>query len=40
MDNKTWLIELEVAACLMAMILVAFTLMVGNNLWKTIAGKE
>ena len=39
MDNKTWLIEMAVAACLTAMALVAFTLMVGHNLWKNIAGK-
>jgi len=34
-----WLIELEVAACLAAMALVAFTLMVGYALWRYLAGR-
>jgi len=39
MDNKTWLIELEVTACLMGMALVAFALMIAQNLWVNIARK-
>jgi hypothetical protein len=39
MDHRTWLIELAVAACILAGAVVAFTLMVGNTLWKTMAGK-
>jgi uncharacterized membrane protein len=39
MNNKTWLIEVEVAACTMAGAIVAFTLMLGHTLWKSLAGK-
>ena len=39
MDNKTWLVEMEVAACLVAVAIVAFTLMLGNTLWKSASGK-
>jgi len=39
MDHKMWLIELEVAACLAAMALLAFTLMVGYALWRYLAGR-
>jgi hypothetical protein len=39
MNNKTWLIEVEVAACIMAGAIVAFTLMLGHTLWKSLAGK-
>jgi len=38
MDHKTWLVEAEFAACLVAVAIVAFTLMVGHSLWKTMAG--
>jgi hypothetical protein len=34
MDNKSWLIEVEVAVCLVGMSIVALTLMAGHNLWK------
>ena len=37
-ENKTWLIEVEVAACLVAVAMAAFTLMVGHTLWKSLAG--
>ena len=39
MDNKTWLVEMEVAVCFVAVAIVAFTLMLGNTLWKSVAGK-
>jgi hypothetical protein len=39
MEHRTWLIEVEVAACILAGAIVAFTLMVGHTLWKTVAGK-
>jgi hypothetical protein len=39
MENKTWLIEMEVAACLMAVAILAFTLMVGHTLWMILARK-
>jgi hypothetical protein len=38
MDNKKWLFEVEFLACAVAMATVAFTLMVGNALWKRMAG--
>jgi Tfp pilus assembly protein PilV len=34
MENRTWLIEVLVAACLLAVAIIAFTLMVGHNMWK------
>ena len=37
MDNKTWLIEAEFAACLLAVAIVAFTLTVGHTIWKSMA---
>jgi hypothetical protein len=40
MDNKTSLIEMELAACFVAFAIVAFTLMLGNTLWKSVAGKS
>jgi hypothetical protein len=39
MKNKTWLIEAELAACLMAVAIVAFTLMMGHSLWMSLARK-
>jgi hypothetical protein len=39
MDNKTWLVEVEVAACLLAGVIVAFTLMMGHTLWQSMTGK-
>jgi hypothetical protein len=39
-ENKAWLIEAEVAACLMAVAIVAFTLMVSRALWKSLAGEK
>jgi hypothetical protein len=37
MDNKTRLIEAEVAVCFIAMAIVAFTLMLVHGLWLTLA---
>jgi choline-glycine betaine transporter len=37
-ENKTWLTEVEVAACIMAVAMTAFTLMVAHALWKSLAG--
>ncbi len=37
MDNKTWLFEAEFATCLVAVAIVAFTLMVGHTMWKSMA---
>jgi hypothetical protein len=39
MDNKTWLVEMEVAACLMTVAIVAFSLMLGHTLWTSLARK-
>jgi hypothetical protein len=39
MKNKTWLIEVEFAACLVAVAIVAFTLMMGHTLWMSVARK-
>ena len=39
MDNKTWLVEVEVAACILVGAIVAFTLMMGNSLWMRLARK-
>ena len=39
MEHRTWLMEAEVAACILAASILAFTLMVGHTLWKTVAGK-
>jgi hypothetical protein len=39
MENKTWLIELEVATCLVAAAMVAFALMMGYAVAKSLAGK-
>ena len=33
MDNKTRLIEAEVAACVVALAIIAFCLMLGHTLW-------
>jgi hypothetical protein len=39
MDNKTWLVEVEVVACILAGAIVALTLMVGHSLWMCLARK-
>jgi hypothetical protein len=39
MKNKTWFVEVEVTACMMAVAIVAFTLMVGHTLWIALARK-
>jgi hypothetical protein len=39
MRNKNWLIKVEVAACLIAVALAAFTLMLGHTLWVSLARK-
>jgi hypothetical protein len=39
MDSKIWLVEVEVAACILAGAIVALTLMVGNSLWMSLARK-
>ena len=39
MDNKTWLVEMEVAVCFVAIAFVALTLMTGHSLWKSMAGR-
>jgi len=39
MDNKTWLVEVAVTACLAALAMIAFTLMVGHTLWKQMTSK-
>ena len=40
MDNKTWLVEVEILACVVALATLAFTLMVGNAIWKRMAGES
>jgi hypothetical protein len=37
MNHRTWLIEVEFAACLVAVAIVAFTLMMGHTLWMNLA---
>jgi hypothetical protein len=39
MDNKSWLVEVEVAACILAVAIAALTLMVGHTLWMSVARK-
>jgi hypothetical protein len=39
MDRKTWLVEMEVGACFLAVAFVALALMLGDTLWKSVAGK-
>jgi hypothetical protein len=39
MKNNTSLIELEVAACLMVVAIVAATLMLGHTVWTSVARK-
>jgi hypothetical protein len=39
MDSKTWLVEVEVTACILAGAIVALTLMVGHGLWMRLAHK-
>jgi hypothetical protein len=39
MHYKTWLIEVEVAGCILAGAIVAFGLMVGHSLWKNLVHK-
>jgi uncharacterized membrane protein len=40
MNNKTWLVEMEFLACVVAVATIALTLMVGNAVWKCLAGKS
>jgi hypothetical protein len=39
MDIKTWLVEMEVAACLLVGAITALILMVGHTLWLCLARK-
>jgi hypothetical protein len=39
MNNRKWLIEVEFAACLVAVAIIAFTLMMGHTLWMNLARK-
>jgi hypothetical protein len=39
MENKTQLIEVEVAACLVVGAVFALILMVGHALWTTLTGR-
>jgi hypothetical protein len=39
MKNETWLVEVELAACLMTTAIVAFALMMGPTLWTSLARK-
>jgi hypothetical protein len=39
MDIKTWLVEMEVAACLLVGAITALILMVGHTLWLCVARK-
>jgi len=40
MNNKTSLIEAGFLACVVAVATIAFTLMVGNAFWKSMAANE
>jgi hypothetical protein len=39
MNNKIGLVEMEVAACFVAIAIVALTLMLGHTLWKSVADR-
>ena len=39
MHRKTWLVEMEVAVCYLAVAFVALALMLADTLWKSVAGK-
>jgi hypothetical protein len=39
MDIKTWIVEVEVAACIMVGSIIAFTLMVGHSVLLNLARK-
>jgi len=39
MNTKTWPIEVAIAACLMAWAFAAFTLLLGQSLWLSLARK-
>jgi hypothetical protein len=39
-NNKTWLVEMEFAACVLVVATIAFTLMVGNAIWTRMAGES
>ena len=39
MDIKTWIVEVEVAACISVGAIIAFTLMVGHTLFVSLARK-
>jgi uncharacterized membrane protein len=40
MNNKTWLMEVEFLAYAVAVATIALTLMVGNAIWKRMAGES
>ena len=40
MNNQTWLVEVAFLACVVAVATIAFTLMVGNAIWKRMAGES
>jgi len=37
MNNKIFLVEIEVAACFVVIAFVALTLMLGHTLWESMA---
>jgi hypothetical protein len=39
LNNKIWLIEIEVAACFVVIAFVALTLMLGHILWESVADR-
>jgi hypothetical protein len=39
MENKTWLVEMELAACLVVVAIAAFALMLGDTVWRSVSGK-
>jgi hypothetical protein len=39
MNDKTRLVEMEVAACFLALAIAAFILMAGHLLWLRLVGK-
>jgi Flp pilus assembly pilin Flp len=40
MNNKPSLVEVGFLACVVAVATIAFTLMVGNAIWKRMAGES
>jgi hypothetical protein len=40
MDNKTWLVEVALVACIMAWVALAITLLLGHALWVNLTRNQ